>query len=653
MKSEFTIEATAAAFETLSTKLYSNPRLAVIRELSTNANDANIENGAKRPFLLHIPTSTEPWFSVRDFGKGLTPDEVALIYTSFFASTKTQNDAVTGAFGLGSKSPFALTDRFKVISYNNGHAYEYSMTKENGVPMCELKSDTQVHEDSGLYVEVPIEESKQWGFNQELQNFYKSTTYMPAMDIESIVGNLEKYVEVRNDYTHDTIKFESTYEDKGLNVNVAGVGFRNVDLPSVKKAMEDLNIKFCNLMVGKNDVTITPSREELHFDEKTVKFLEQKFHDVADSFFKSVTETNITYDQFRTFGQLRIDDYPHIAQVMSNLNKMLYHTDACCINAAKDGHLMSGWRVERGVLMKELDKTYIVTLTNVDGGPRKNAETVMTGGSIGAIKNRAANYLNGQSDAFKSVQFIISRNPIKTQKVLKTLGIESSFIEGKDFFVTVPKKVGVKRGYITNACLCFANGQSVSPDVAKELERKGTEFEVFRLEGAIGRDCERAASIYVKALGHNNVVIRPRYTKDDVEKFNEQNVFTSDEYMKLVDYKNKVYIMNHTLGIDTGYECRPKNIKNALDNYKHIDYLKQCHPEVQSWIDAYDFVMNNEPKNWSSLQFSVYSGSYKEVNFNFDKYPLAKSFSCRTEAEFQQLLDYIAMVDKFEEMGGF
>ena len=235
MKSEFTIEATAAAFETLSTKLYSNPRLAVIRELSTNANDANIENGAQRPFLLHIPTSTEPWFSVRDFGKGLTP-------TSVFASTKTQNDAVTGAFGLGSKSPFALTDRFKVISYNNGHAYEYSMTKENGVPMCELKSDTQVHEDSGLYVEVPIEESKQWGFNKELESFYKSTTYMPAMDIESIVGDLEKYVEVRNDYTHDTIKFESTYEDKGLNVNVAGVGFRNVDLPSVKKAMEDLRL---------------------------------------------------------------------------------------------------------------------------------------------------------------------------------------------------------------------------------------------------------------------------------------------------------------------------------------------------------------------------------------------------------------------------
>ena len=59
----------------LSAKLYSDPVLAVVREYICNGTDAHVECGKKDlPVRVHAPTELEPYFSVRDFGKGITFD---------------------------------------------------------------------------------------------------------------------------------------------------------------------------------------------------------------------------------------------------------------------------------------------------------------------------------------------------------------------------------------------------------------------------------------------------------------------------------------------------------------------------------------------------------------------------------------------------
>jgi len=74
---KFNIIANDKMFKILSSKIYANKILAPIRELSTNAYDAHVECGKKEiPFEVHVPSSKEKYFSVRDFGKGLFPKEV-------------------------------------------------------------------------------------------------------------------------------------------------------------------------------------------------------------------------------------------------------------------------------------------------------------------------------------------------------------------------------------------------------------------------------------------------------------------------------------------------------------------------------------------------------------------------------------------------
>ena len=134
----FSIEVNAKAFELLSSGLYTDKPLAIVRELSCNAFDAHMEAGnADRPFLIQLPNDLEPEFRIRDYGTGLKHEQVMKLYSSYFTSTKTNTNNQIGAFGLGSKSPFSYTDTFTVTSYGKTAAIRISrqaLRRQNRVP---------------------------------------------------------------------------------------------------------------------------------------------------------------------------------------------------------------------------------------------------------------------------------------------------------------------------------------------------------------------------------------------------------------------------------------------------------------------------------------------------------------------------------------
>ena len=120
-ENSFTIKTSAAAFDILSAGLYTDPIAAIIRELSCNAYDSHVAaNKVDTPFQIHLPNSLEPFLSIRDFGVGLSDDDVLHLYTTYFESTKTNSNDFIGARGLGSKSPFSYSKSYEVISRFDG-----------------------------------------------------------------------------------------------------------------------------------------------------------------------------------------------------------------------------------------------------------------------------------------------------------------------------------------------------------------------------------------------------------------------------------------------------------------------------------------------------------------------------------------------------
>lgn len=68
----FSIAMNAKAFRVLSSGLYKDKIGSIVREISFNAKDAHVDAGKPDvEFYVHLPDDFEPYFAVRDYGKGL------------------------------------------------------------------------------------------------------------------------------------------------------------------------------------------------------------------------------------------------------------------------------------------------------------------------------------------------------------------------------------------------------------------------------------------------------------------------------------------------------------------------------------------------------------------------------------------------------
>ena len=78
----------AQLFKILRSQIYENKILAVVREYSCNALDAHIEAGVPdKPIEVTLPNNLNPYFTVRDFGKGLDDEGIFDIYATYGKST--------------------------------------------------------------------------------------------------------------------------------------------------------------------------------------------------------------------------------------------------------------------------------------------------------------------------------------------------------------------------------------------------------------------------------------------------------------------------------------------------------------------------------------------------------------------------------------
>ncbi len=156
--SDFNVGDVAFIVDMFADKVYTHKERAVIRELSCNAHDSHIMAGTKDvPFNVHLPTSLEPWFSVRDFGTGLSDDDVRNIFAGIGISTKRNSNEVIGCFGIGSLSPYSLADSFTVVSYHNGMMRTYTCYRdEQRKPVVALLAEETTSQANGLEVSVSV-----------------------------------------------------------------------------------------------------------------------------------------------------------------------------------------------------------------------------------------------------------------------------------------------------------------------------------------------------------------------------------------------------------------------------------------------------------------------------------------------------------------
>lgn len=267
--SDYTILASPHAFKILFSHLYSDPHKAIIREICCNAQDSHVAMGKNEPIIVHLPNSFEPYFSVIDNGIGMSKEFIKKEYNKFFHSDKTDTNTQTGCMGLGSKSPFAYTDSFTVISRYHGVKTTYNpIIKADSIPSILEISDEHTNECNGVEVRFNVKQQDFNKFYQEARNVL--SWFKPQPIVKGYAGfqfTERKYSQKTNYYG---LRDRQSYESNIVMGNVAYPINRNslLNLSSVEYEILNYGI---DIFVNIGEVQITPSREALSYDAKTIQ----------------------------------------------------------------------------------------------------------------------------------------------------------------------------------------------------------------------------------------------------------------------------------------------------------------------------------------------------------------------------------------------
>jgi len=293
----FSIKASPVAFDILSSKLYSNPTLAIVRELLTNAYDSHKAAGKEdTPIKVNLPSYMEPNFIIRDYGIGLSKEDVLELYTTFFDSTKSNSNDFTGCFGLGSKTPFSYTSSFSVISYWNGTKYFFIATKKDGLPHIYAVREEPTDEPNGLEISIPTD--KNGGYdNNFAYNMSRYLKYIPEIQIDCST-DITREEPILEKYGVRLYKYDQPYWDRErLGQCYIKQGQNVYEIDKFIKEAENVDIlrHFLNyshivIEVPIGTLHITPSRESLSQDEQNSKKVFAYIEEINEKLKKAITD---------------------------------------------------------------------------------------------------------------------------------------------------------------------------------------------------------------------------------------------------------------------------------------------------------------------------------------------------------------------------
>jgi hypothetical protein len=284
----FSIEVNESMFQMLTSNVYNDPMLAVMREWSTNACDACIAAGNEVKFDVHLPTLEETTFSVRDYGTGLPPEDIKGLFSNLGASTKRNSDAYNGTLGIGRMAGLAVADAFTVDSYYNGTQYSYAISMQNGVPVTMSLGANPTTEPNGLLLTVAVDTDDIYSYRERAEKLYKFFDYKPNLNLEEVTIHLDISEHISDDW-FITKENNRSYRDSNYVV-MSQVAY---EIPYSREVDTQ---GFRNLVIKAEPgaVTFNPGRESLSLNKPTVDYLNKRFIQIAEEYVEAADDSLAT-----------------------------------------------------------------------------------------------------------------------------------------------------------------------------------------------------------------------------------------------------------------------------------------------------------------------------------------------------------------------
>lgn len=268
-------------FVILRSSLYSNKIQAVLREYMSNGWDEHMQTGqGDKPIKVVLPTHLNPTLIIRDYGRGLSHEQIDKVYRKYMKSLKRDTNDPIGSFGIGAKVAFAYSDTFSITSHHMGMQRVYvGIIANGGVGDISQHGPARPTDETGIEIQVPVNPDHIWKFHHEARRLFPFFEPTPECNINLGVKTL---AQVREESAQATDKALVCRPDQlPLDTSRTRVWAKMgpvvypVDMDQVRDKVRhkipENRIFLLDVPIG--SIAPHPSREALEYTDKTVKTL--------------------------------------------------------------------------------------------------------------------------------------------------------------------------------------------------------------------------------------------------------------------------------------------------------------------------------------------------------------------------------------------
>lgn len=640
----FGILANDKMFNILSSKIYSDKIAAPIRELCCNAYDAHVAAKKKDvPFNVHIPTQEECYFSVEDFGVGMDAYDIEELYTTYGYSSKTNSNRFVGCLGLGSKSPFAYTDSFRITSRKSGKEYLYQCLIENGVPKLIKFDEKDTEKQSGVKIEFNVSKTNIWDFSYKAANILK---YFKVRPVTNIALHILDYPEFKYDIE---IRKENVYHTHCVmmgNVCYPYVIRDFSDNPKYKQFYNQFYETATIMKAEIGEVEIAASREALEMSEKTMDCIARKHTNFSNMILEEMkakrAECKSTFEYLFEYGRfLKKNKFIDRSDFISEANpyKIAFDGETELVkltnNNGQHSHNRQHYTGVKGSINFEhyVFTNNSVKFVHVPEGRLASSQGINC--EVDDTRNLIVYLFSGDSlkssleslniPVYTKEDFVVENTQSRTYERIKDL---EGISEGIIFYsYSSEEDMGLK---FSTPYSSFLNELNSAEKVfyVKTKFRKVDEdaFKVLR-EAGMRYNCLSAVCKLLKKEGDFLLI---GATEERIKKISKDEKYIdlidyilkrfpndSDAYRKVVNYK-KLSDIKYSIGLSMFLTFKEENLTDKMREL--ADFIKsnkdlKLTPEEEIFLNIYNLGDNNNISEYAAVFFDHLLQNYPMTKF--------------------------------------
>jgi hypothetical protein len=305
----FSVGNAGIIFSILREKMYASPVVAVIREIATNARDANREVGKSEvPIEIILPNYYDNELIIKDNGPGISQDRMFNIFIRYGNSTKRESNNFTGAYGIGAKSIYAYADQFTIVTITSELSTSGDLTNikrkyiayidETEAGKMRLISTEETIEPTGTSIIIPVKKDLWKDFDDAVIS--QTMFWNPRPIIKGRPEyNIPKYPSFGKKFMEGEgweLYYKEYYDQKGSIIILDGIPYSINEYEIVSGYSNEAN--WCRTLLNQGvalyfntgDLNVAANRDTLHYDDRTKENIYKKLLSIKNDITNSIND---------------------------------------------------------------------------------------------------------------------------------------------------------------------------------------------------------------------------------------------------------------------------------------------------------------------------------------------------------------------------